>query len=148
MLRQARVAPRVLGLALLAGGKAVDSVSAPLNREERALVEFLVWSDSVTFLRVEDAFFREQPVSFVLVSLARLGPPSAALCASLASKKLQRSSGLVTRGVKDVLNDWQINGSLREATNVCVCVCAPRSPRSAGVPQVAERVAVVFCLEG
>ena len=44
------------------------------------MVEFLASSDSVTFLRVEDAFLQEQSVSVVHTSLARLRAPSAALC--------------------------------------------------------------------
>ena len=95
---------RVLGLALLCVGKAVRWSVA--------------WADFVIRLNVEDAFLVDQPVSFFPTSLARLGPTQ--LSASAASKRLQRSRGYVTRGVQDVLDDWQTNGSLREGTHVFV----------------------------
>ena len=86
-------ASRVLGLAHLTVGKALDSIIVPRTPEERRMVESPAWSDSVAVLRVGARVPSGAPVSFDLTSPSRLGSPSAALCASLASKKLQRSPG-------------------------------------------------------
>ena len=124
--------PSCVGTRALDGWQTVESVVVPLNPEERAMVEFRAWSDSVTFLRVGDAPLLDQPVSVVLMSLTRLGP-------------IKRSS-LWLFGVHEASRTCLMIGRSME---VCVrhqCVCAPRGTRSAGVPQVAECAAVVFFL--
>lgn len=59
------------GVALISWVKRIDSVLVPLDNEERLLMEYLGWTDSVSMLQVEEAVELRETVEFYHVGNSR-----------------------------------------------------------------------------